>query len=741
MANPSKKAAGKGSRGAAARPANSAKGAPRSGGPAKPSAAFTSGIGALAGPDKVLWWCLHLLVFLVPIGMANITFLGFSTPLTYDQFDIIKIFFMRAITLVAVGAWAWKALMQGGRIRLTSSDWLIVAFLAWVAITTVLSIHWPTALFGKYRRFEGLVSFVNYAAVFFLAVQIVDRPSRIRSIANTLFYSGTIVAFYGVMQYLGVDPVRWGSLPFEEQRAFSTFGNPDLLGGFLLFPLPIALALALSEEERTWRIVYWVGFLINVACWLTAFVRGAWIGGVVALAILAFAAFRGRSRLNVVDYSFAGAIAVIAAIIVVRSLSAESEVLNVVARIKSIFHFSAGSAATRFMIWESAIAAVKDSPIVGFGADTFRLLFPKYKTYEYVAAAGYLSVADNVHNYPLQLATGIGIPGVLLMYATFAWTAVKSAGAAFAKDRGGERLLLAGLWAACAGYIVHLLFGLSVTGSTVFLWLCMAMLLTPVARSVNVSAPGWGTLAAVLVVVAVAAASVGNVVYLAADRAYLRARVVSQGVMRIQDVEQAIRLNPTNDMYRSELGLAYQDVFLQLASEAQTVRQQGGDPTQLQAQATQAFAMAEKAYKDVIEFVPTEYDNYVFISNLYNAGADLLDRRYLQQAVEWGQKAVEVEPFGPAARFQLALAYYRLGRMDEARSELEEATQMDPAYADAQMLLGDMYRDAGEYEKAKKAYEAALSIKPDDPRATNALNALEASMAATATTTPPSSGP
>ena len=78
-------------------------------------------------------------------------------------------------------------------------------------LTSFTSISLATALFGKYRRFEGFFSFLTYAVVYFLAVQLADRPSRIRSIARTLLISGAIVAFYGVLQYLGLDPISWGA--------------------------------------------------------------------------------------------------------------------------------------------------------------------------------------------------------------------------------------------------------------------------------------------------------------------------------------------------------------------------------------------------------------------------------------------------------------------------------------------------------------------------------------------------
>ncbi len=61
--------------------------------------------------------------------------------------------------------------------------------------------------------------------------------------------SATIVSFYGLLQYLGYDFFRWAEVPFELNRSFSTFGNPVLLGGYLVIILPIALALFISATK------------------------------------------------------------------------------------------------------------------------------------------------------------------------------------------------------------------------------------------------------------------------------------------------------------------------------------------------------------------------------------------------------------------------------------------------------------------------------------------------------------
>ena len=121
----------------------------------RPATLVEASAEAVSVARRVCWWALLAMVFLVPLAMSNLTFLGFRSPFTFDQFEIVKVFLQRALGLVALGAWAWDLLRRGGKIRRTPVDWLILAFVVWVAITTVTSIHWPMALFGKPRRYEG----------------------------------------------------------------------------------------------------------------------------------------------------------------------------------------------------------------------------------------------------------------------------------------------------------------------------------------------------------------------------------------------------------------------------------------------------------------------------------------------------------------------------------------------------------------------------------------------------------
>src|SRR5665647_2065385 len=84
---------------------------------ARPAAPAAAPAEAMSSARPVSWYALLVMVFLVPVAMSNLTFLRLQTPFTFDVFDIVKMSLERVLGLVALGAWAWDMLRNGGRIR------------------------------------------------------------------------------------------------------------------------------------------------------------------------------------------------------------------------------------------------------------------------------------------------------------------------------------------------------------------------------------------------------------------------------------------------------------------------------------------------------------------------------------------------------------------------------------------------------------------------------------------------
>lgn len=67
-------------------------------------------------------------------------------------------------------------------------------------------------------------------------------------------------------------------------------------------------------------------------------------------------------------------------------------------------------------------------------------------------------------------------------------------------------------------------------------------------------------------------------------------------------------------------------------------------------------------------------------------------------------------------RVRRAFAYLRQGAVDEAISDLLDATALDPKHAYGHELLGDAYADAGRYGDAVAAFSASLKLSGPTPR-------------------------
>jgi tetratricopeptide (TPR) repeat protein len=427
-----------------------------------------------------------------------------------------------------------------------------------------------------------------------------------------------------------------------------------------------------------------------------------------------------------IDWAPAGVSVAVGIGVIWRSLANPNEVMNFGKRLASIFQFGGGSGQTRTEIWQAAIAAIKERPILGYGADTFRLVFPKFKPVEYVRDAGGASVADNVHDYPLQLASGIGIPGALMFYGIFVWAGVRSFKTVFRRSSEPAHIILGAFWAAAAGYLVQLLFGLSVTGVAFLLWVALALVLVPTARLVEVRRRRWGT-AAGLVVLAVAALGIGyQGVYVLADNAYLQAQTAPTLTERTAGALRAVKLNPLNTLYRGNVGLAYLAevrAYLQAGIQAQ---QNGADTAPYAAGFKQRFADAEAAFKDAIAFVPDEYDNYVSLADLYNVGGASLRKDLYQKAIAIAEKGLKIEPFGTAIRVQLAQSLLGTGSTGEAVKTLEYTMRIDPRGGNAALLLAQVYQQQGKTAEALAVLKAVDALAPGQPGVAEAIQQLEA---------------
>ena len=86
----------------------------------------------------------------------------------------------------------------------------------------------------------------------------------------------------------------------------------------------------------------------------------------------------------------------------------------------------------------------------------------------------------------------------------------------------------------------------------------------------------------------------------------------------------------------------------------------------------------------------------------------------LARAIKWAKKSIEIED-SPAARRTLAGCYVRIGKYEEAIAEAKKAVELGPNYADAYMMLGQMFLLSDMAVQAIPTLQKAIRLNPYPP--------------------------
>lgn len=343
---------------------------------------------------------------------------AFGVPLiyfwdTYDRFVLPKLLFARllVLTLLALHAVRWAA---AGTvvIRRTPLDLPILAFLASAVVSTVVAVNGNVALFGTYMRYEGLLTLATYAGLFWLAAQTAWRSDRSRLLIRAMLAGACVVSIFAVLQWVIASLTRAPSVDTGFSyggiaRAFATFSNPTMLGAFLAMLLPFAAHEVLEARSLASRMLAGNAvFIMSIALGLT-FVRSAWLGAVAGLAITIAAPQQTpwRMRLGLSGAALAVILAVLAGGAIVRG--GLPLIPSLVERTASIGAIQ-GSGLTRLHVWEGTIRLIISRPVLGYGPDTFGMVYPRFRTGDW--APGF--IIDKAHAEVLQIAATQGLLGV-----------------------------------------------------------------------------------------------------------------------------------------------------------------------------------------------------------------------------------------------------------------------------------------------------------------------------------------
>ncbi|HXW78258.1 MAG TPA: O-antigen ligase family protein, partial [Acidimicrobiales bacterium] len=429
----------------------------------------------------------------VVVGMAAAVPVVFD-PHSGDVFNLPKFTVVVVGAVVLAGLWAVSAVHRREIPRWqTGLQWVVGAVVLWTAVCAVFSVDVHISLLGNYGSYDGLYSAAAYGVTAMTAAEALEVADVRRVLTALAFCGGTVVVFYGLVQLHDSEATTrpWDFIVWHlgsfDTTIFSTFGNPNHLGGYLAMLLPAVLVLGIGAERWAWKIAGGLFTLAVLVELLRTSARGAWVAAVLALAVLAVGLAPELKRQLALSAVSATAVVVVAA----AGMAADGKRF-LAHPLYQLFQTGGNTPAEqRLMIWKSAVHMAADHPLVGVGPDAFALMYPQYESATWVKDFGSTYLVNGAHDIFMNLLADqgfiglvlfLGLLGLLGLVAVGAWRRARvvergESVTAGALDGAHEvRSLVAVVSASITAYVVQAVFNVQQVGLSFVFWLLVGLL-------------------------------------------------------------------------------------------------------------------------------------------------------------------------------------------------------------------------------------------------------------------------
>ena len=364
----------------------------------------------------------------------------------------------------------WSLCSPPGRIG-PISMWLLV-----ILAVACVSTGWSPV---PVAAVKGLLKLLSYLGVYALLCRLlITSPRWWNRMLAALLSGGLLSSVLALRQlYASTEELaRWadpGSMSTGTIRIYGPLGNPNLLAGYLLPLIPLAVIALLRWQGMGQKIFAGVTGVLSAAAVVFTYSRGGWLGLLAALAVLVLLLLlRGTAhwpplwrRLVPLGVLFLGGLLVVIAATQLEPI--RTRVVSLVA--------GRGDSSNNFRInvWLAALEMVQDRPWIGIGPGNtaFNSIYPLYQQPKFNALSAY--------SVPLELLVEMGIPGLLACCGLM----VSSIRSGLSLD-GTSGLITIGSLAAMTGLLTQ-----GITDTIFFRpevqlvgWFCLASLASRVER-------------------------------------------------------------------------------------------------------------------------------------------------------------------------------------------------------------------------------------------------------------------
>jgi len=402
-------------------------------------------------------FCLRAIVTLLPLILA---------PYVLLYYDITpKVAVILLGTALAALLMAREAKVQSPALR--AFGFLLAAQGVWLAVSTAFSKDPALSFSGSGWRRYGLVT---QSAVLLLAWIVGQHaaggPGRVRGLLRAMALGGVPIAIYGILQYLGWEPLidpsayHTGEGPLGIVRPPSTLGHASYFATYLLSVIFAGVALVLAEGSSTWRILGAVASLLGTVALILTGTRAALLG-LLCGGILLGVWLRPRIRMREVTAGLV-ALALLAGFYFSPA--------GVLLRARATWSMGDMAGGARPYLWRDSIRMATARWLAGFGPETFSIWFPRYQSAE-LARAYPSFYQESPHNIFLDALTDQGVVGAGLFVAVTAF-------GFYAAWKARESLQVKVLAAALVALVVSQQFTVFTVATAAFFYVTIALLVS-----------------------------------------------------------------------------------------------------------------------------------------------------------------------------------------------------------------------------------------------------------------------
>ncbi len=605
--------------------------------------------------------------------------------------------------------------------------WVVRSVTAYVIIETLASlvgIGFYKSLWGTIERGEGLLLLYHLYALFLMCSSVLrDRSSwfRVLHIQSLVTFG---VSLYAWAQYFSWEKLLWWTVVQPgASRVSGTIGNASFFAAMIVFGIFTAI-LFLVIDRRWWmRTVYGIVLIMNSAMLYLTQTRGsilALLGGLFLLGVL-LQVFRGSKRWRMVFFwigSF-GVICIVSLFVFKNTALVQNN--RTLYRIATI---SRGDITTesRILAWKASWQGFLDRPVLGYGYEHYNVAYNRYFPAAVFRDSGSQIWFDRAHNTVFDVLITGGILGLLAYAAIF----LSIFGGVFrtvkhlpqGTSRSDSVLVLSLVVALLAAHFFQDLFVFDVLATYLWMyfWFAFAVFLTPsrepaearTSLSVPQLSKSFQTVFTLVLLVGLISG-----VYGFAVRPGIAARRVIDGFIYDRNGKNPAKaMNTIKEAI--DMRTNYTTEFRQKLADLAVGYAHRQDIPSSNKQVYLSLAIRE--IKKNIEENPRDAQNFLYLLNMDNL-YDAYDPESINEIYSTAARAIELSPTRPQIYFELGQAAITQKKFDDAIQYFQKAVSLNPEPIESHWNLASALEIAGRVTEAEAEYAwlKGRGYNPDSP--------------------------